>query len=48
MYENHAMLSIGADARFGSAQLLSLVLCGALHGPTRTPKGKRIIGPLQP
>jgi hypothetical protein len=48
MYENHAMLSAGADARLGSAQLLSVVLCGALQGPTRTPKGKRIIGALQP
>jgi hypothetical protein len=30
MYENPAMLSVGADARLGSAQLLLLVLCGAL------------------
>jgi hypothetical protein len=39
MYENHAMLSAGADARFGSAQLLSLVLCGALQA-NKNPEGK--------
>jgi hypothetical protein len=47
MYKDPAMPSVGVDARFRSAQFLLLVLCGTLHGPTRTSKGKKIIGPLQ-